>query len=183
MTTTDLTTPTDVLRIVTEATAAALAKARLLDGRMPVAGPATVAAWAEIFVRTCVTPTEAAQAVAAYYAQPQPWPIMPGDVLDLVHSARRTQAERADVQRTRAELAARRADPPPRPQRYDGIDAAELAAELAGHKLPAVPRWPNHACPWPGCEAKPGKPCTTRGTTPLSAPHPSRLDARNGDQP
>jgi len=180
MTTTDLTTPPDVLRIVTQAAATALAKARLLDGRMPVAGPATVAAWAEIFLRTRVTPAEAAQAVAAYYAQPQPWPIMPGDVLDLVHSARRTQAERADVERTRAELVARRADPTPRPKRYDFIDAAELAAELAGHKLPAVPRWPETTCPW--CEAHPGKPCTTAGRE-RDTPHPTRLDAATGDQP
>lgn len=170
----------NVLRLVTLAATVALAKARLLDGRMPSPDPAVIAAWAEAFYRTRVTREEAAAAVIQHYRQPAPRPLMPGDVLDLVHSKRRTQAAHDDWPATRSQLAARRANPPQRLGRYAGIDLAEAAAEAAGHTLPAVPRWPATTCPH--CDARPGQHCTTAGNPiPRDRPHPSRPD--HGGQP
>lgn len=182
MSTTDLTTTPETLQMATQAATMALGKAALLDQRMPAPDRNVVRAWAQALHRSLVTPAEAADAVLEHYRQPSPWPIMPGNVIDLVHSARRTRRERADVQHTRAQLAARRADPPRLPQRYDGIAAAELAAELAGAAFTVLPRWPETTCPW--CDAHPGKPCTIAIAGKIrerETSHPSRLEAAEND--
>lgn len=66
--------------------AAVIAKAQIMDHRMRQGNDTTdldaqILAWAECFEGQPVWPHEALDAVAAHYRKPNPFPIMPGDVL------------------------------------------------------------------------------------------------------
>lgn len=57
-----------------------LAKASLLDHRINPTKE-TIQAWAECFAGEDIWPREALDGVAAHYRKPNPFPLMPGDVL------------------------------------------------------------------------------------------------------
>ncbi|OZD05118.1 hypothetical protein CH275_12165 [Rhodococcus sp. 06-235-1A] len=61
-----------------------LAKAALLDYRMPRRDDGVTAAWAEIFVDEPIWIKEALEAVAIHYKKPDPTRLMPGTVLAIV---------------------------------------------------------------------------------------------------
>jgi len=60
---------------------AVLAKARLIDQRI-TATAETIQAWAECFGNAELWPTEALAAVAEHYSRANPYPLMPGDVIE-----------------------------------------------------------------------------------------------------
>ncbi|CAM4331901.1 hypothetical protein NONI108955_21270 [Nocardia ninae] len=62
----------------------AYAYAAALDPRLPDPDPVRIRAWADVLTGTDVWPDEAVQAVRIYYQRPNPYPIMPGDVIAIV---------------------------------------------------------------------------------------------------
>ncbi|MBM4707853.1 hypothetical protein GS982_01745 [Rhodococcus hoagii] len=62
----------------------ALALAAVLDPRVPDFDEARVHAWADCFAGRDIFEAEALQAVRDHYSQPNPWPILPGNVIDRV---------------------------------------------------------------------------------------------------
>ncbi|MEV0759611.1 hypothetical protein [Nocardia sp. NPDC050435] len=67
-----------------DAASRAYAYASALDPRLPDPDPARIQAWADCFTDADVWPVEAVAAVRIYYQRPNPFPIMPGDVITLV---------------------------------------------------------------------------------------------------
>ncbi|MDJ0403938.1 hypothetical protein QNA23_10635 [Rhodococcus erythropolis] len=66
--------------------AAVLAKAALIDYRMPKPDDAVIEVWAEVFAGQQVWLAEAIDAVAVHYRQPEAPRLMPGHILKIVAS-------------------------------------------------------------------------------------------------